>query len=491
MNVKVLITIIDRLRSAGHLAYLVGGCVRDLMLGKEPKDFDIATDATPDQVLQYYPSAQQVGAHFGVIMVGSIEVATFRSDYAYKDGRRPEAVHFETDPRQDALRRDFTINALFLDTETNRILDFVGGQSDLDKGIIRAIGNPEQRFREDYLRMLRAVRFAARLRFEIDPATAAAIKSLRGFVSEISAERVRDELVRILTEGNARRGFELLDEFGLLEILLPEIALMKGVAQPPEFHPEGDVWTHTLIMLGSLREASPTLALGVLLHDVGKPPTFRIAERIRFDGHVEAGVAIAHNILARLKFSNDEIHQVEALVANHMRFKDAPQMRESTLKRFLRTPQFEEHLELHRLDCSSSHNMLDNYEYVKAKQQEYGQERISPSAVADWKRLDRGGVLTGPMVLEGAFRRRRRTTRRADSNERTSVGVGGVYALASFGTSIHLSNPRGCKLNCSKSIRTTAPFLKSTINSGAPRRNPVQRPTSGWWLASRIDSLPL
>lgn len=389
-------SIIDRLRSAGHLAYLVGGCVRDLILGKEPKDFDIATDAPPDQVLQHYPAAQKVGAHFGVIMVGPIEVATFRSDYAYRDGRRPEAVHFETDPKQDALRRDFTINALFLDTETNRILDFVGGQSDLDRGIVRAIGNPEQRFREDYLRMLRAVRFAARLRFEIDPATASAIKSLGGFVSEIAAERVRDELVRILTKGNARRGFELLDELGLLEILLPEVALMKGVAQPPEFHPEGDVWTHTLIMLESLREASPTLALGVLLHDVGKPPTFRIADRIRFDGHVEAGVAIAHDILSRLKFSNDEIDQVEALVANHMRFKDAPHMRESTLKRFLRTPHFEEHLELHRLDCSSSHNLLDNYEYVKAKQHEYGQEQIAPPALLTGKDLIAAGYSPGP-----------------------------------------------------------------------------------------------
>jgi len=323
-------------------------------------------------------------------------VATFRSDYSYQDGRRPGEVRFEANPEQDALRRDFTINALFLDNETNRILDFVGGQADLQQRVIRAIGDPEQRFREDYLRMLRAVRFAARLRFEIDPATAQAIQSLRGFVREISAERVRDELVRILTEGEARRGFELLDEFGLLEIVLPEVARMKGVAQPPEFHPEGDVWIHTLIMLEALKEPSPTLALGVLLHDVGKPPTFRIAERIRFDGHVEAGVAIAHDILTRLKFPNDEIKQVEELVANHMRFKDAPHMRESTLKRFLRIPQFEEHLELHRLDCSSSHNMLDNYEFVKAKQQEYGQEQIAPAPLLRGKDLISAGYSPGP-----------------------------------------------------------------------------------------------
>jgi poly(A) polymerase len=389
-------TIIVRLRSAGHQAYLVGGCVRDLLLGQVPKDFDVATDAIPAQVLNLYPSAQQVGAHFGVIMVGPVEVATFRSDYSYRDGRRPEEVHFETNPEQDALRRDFTINALFLDSRTNEILDFVGGRADLQAGIIRAIGDPKQRFREDYLRMLRSVRFAARLKFTIEPETAAAVRAMSPLAQHIAAERVRDELVRILTEGGARRGFEWLDELGLLQVLLPEVARMKGVQQPPEFHPEGDVWTHTMIMLDSLQDPSPTLALGVLLHDVGKPPTFRVADRIRFDGHVEAGVEIAHRILSRLRFSNDEIHQVEALVANHMKFKDAPRMRESTLKRFMRLADFEEHMELHRLDCSSSHSMLDNYQFIRAKQAEFGQEQIAPPPLLTGKDLIAAGYKPGP-----------------------------------------------------------------------------------------------
>jgi putative nucleotidyltransferase with HDIG domain len=388
--------IIERLRSAGFQAYLVGGCVRDLLLGNDSKDFDVATDATPSQILELYPSAQQVGAHFGVMVIRTVEVATFRSDHSYQDGRRPEKVHFETNPKQDALRRDFTINALFLDTHTNEILDFVGGRADLDNGIVRAIGGPQQRFREDYLRMLRAVRFAARFGFRIEPKTAEAIREMSPFVQYVAAERVRDELVRILVEGGAKIGFVLLDELGLLEVLLPEVARMKGVQQPPEFHPEGDVWTHTLIMLDGLRNPSPALAMGVLLHDVGKPPTFRVADRIRFDGHVEAGVEIAHRILTRLRFSNDDIRQVEALIANHMKFKDAPKMKESTLKRFMRQPSFEEHMELHRLDCSSSHNMLDNYDFVRAKQEEFGQEQIAPPPLLTGKDLIAAGYTPGP-----------------------------------------------------------------------------------------------
>jgi poly(A) polymerase len=384
------------LRSAGFRAYFVGGCVRDLLLGTPAKDFDIATDATPPQVLELFPSGLQVGAHFGVILVQGVEIATFRSDHAYRDGRRPSQVHFETKPIDDARRRDFTVNALFLDPATGEVLDYVGGRRDLDAHVIRAIGNPEERFREDHLRMLRAVRFAARLGFSLDPETADAIRKLRELAHDVAAERTRDELVRILTEGGARRGFELLDDLGLLEVLLPEVARMKGVEQPPEFHPEGDVWTHTLIMLDCLENPSPTLALGVLLHDVGKPPTFRVADRIRFDGHVEAGVAIAHDILTRLRFSNEELRQVEALVANHMKFKDAPQMRESTLKRFLRQPQFEEHLELHRLDCSSSHNYLDNYEFVKAKREEFGQEQIAPPPLLTGKDLIAAGYTPNP-----------------------------------------------------------------------------------------------
>ncbi|HYP08029.1 MAG TPA: CCA tRNA nucleotidyltransferase [Bryobacteraceae bacterium] len=388
--------IVRNLRAHGYSAYFVGGCVRDLLLGHEPKDFDIATDAVPSQVFQIYPQAQQVGAHFGVVLVEGVEVATYRSDYAYEDGRRPGEVRYETNPMLDAARRDFTLNALFLDPETGEVLDFVDGRADLRNGVVRAIGDPAARFQEDYLRMLRAIRFAARLGFAIEPGTAGAIRTLSHLSTAIAAERVRDEIVRILTEGGARRGCELLDELGLLEHLLPEVARMKGVEQPPEYHPEGDVWTHTLIMLEGLQQPTSTLALGVLLHDVGKPPTFRVADRIRFDGHVEAGVEIAHAILTRLKFSNEEIRQVELLVANHMKFKDAPRMKESTLKKFMRLPDFDEHLELHRLDCSSSHNMFDNYEFVRAKRQAYGEEQIAPAPLLTGKDLIAAGYSPGP-----------------------------------------------------------------------------------------------
>src|SRR5450755_1208945 len=393
-------SIVARLRDAGHQAYLVGGCVRDILLGRTPKDFDVATDARPDRVTELFERSEQVGAHFGVVLVrentSQVEVATFRSDASYSDGRRPDAVRFETDPRQDVLRRDFTINALLLNPDTNQILDFVGGREDLRRHVIRAIGEPELRFREDHLRLIRAVRFAARLGFEIEPDTMAALRRLHGLIVRVAPERIRDELVRILTEGGARRGFELLDETGLLGDLLPEVAAMKGVAQPPEFHPEGDVWTHTMLLLEKLRHPSVTLAAGALLHDVGKPPTFRVADRIRFDGHAEEGVRLAHGILSRLRFSNEETEQIEALIANHMRFKDTGQMRESTMKRFLRMENFAEHLELHRLDCLSSSGRMDTYKRVRARLAELGEEELRPTPLLTGRDLIEHGYHPGP-----------------------------------------------------------------------------------------------
>jgi poly(A) polymerase len=312
---QLAITIIRELRSHGHKAYLVGGCVRDRLLGISPKDYDVSTDATPQELLQLFPKAQTVGAHFGVVLVTGgngiqVEVATFRSEGTYSDGRRPDAVRFESDPALDAKRRDFTINGLMEDPLSREIFDYVGGQTDLERKTIRAIGIPEERFEEDHLRMLRAVRFAARLKFSIEPQTLEAIRYLAHSVAQISAERVRDELVRILTEGGARRGLELLDECGLLTHVLPEVKAFQGVEQPPEYHPEGDVWKHVLLMLGELRHPSPTLALGVLLHDVGKPPTFRIADRIRFDGHAEVGAEMTKRRLSQMRFSTDETDQV-------------------------------------------------------------------------------------------------------------------------------------------------------------------------------------
>lgn len=399
MSLSLAREISSILRSNGFQAFLVGGCVRDQLLGLVPKDFDIATDARPEQVANLFPGAYLVGAHFGVVLVrrdgDEVEVATFRSEGLYVDGRRPEHVEFERDPKQDVLRRDFTINALMLDPASGDVLDFVGGRADLEARIVRAIGNPEARFQEDHLRMLRAVRFAATLGFTIDAATLQAIRNQRAKISSVAAERVRDELTRILTEGGARRGFELLDETGLLEEVLPEVAAMKGVAQPPEFHPEGDVWTHTLLILDNLRDASAELAWGALLHDVGKPPTYRVAERIRFDGHVEAGLKLAAGILERLRFSNESAQHILALVANHMRFSDTTKMKDSTLKRFLRIERFEDHLELHRLDCLSSHRQLGNYDFVKHKLEELPPEQLKPERLLTGDDLIQAGYKPG------------------------------------------------------------------------------------------------
>ncbi len=379
----------------------MGGCVRDRLLGIVPKDYDVSTDAVPAEMLSLFPQSESVGAHFGVILVtrGSgvqVEVATFRSEGAYEDGRRPETVHFETDPALDAQRRDFTINGLLQDPVSGEVLDYVGGRSDLERKIVRAIGDPEQRFQEDHLRMLRAIRFAARLDFVIEPETLNAIRRLAPSICRISAERIREELVRIFTEGNARRGLELLDESGLLIHVLPEIKAFQGVAQPPEFHPEGDVWTHVSIMLEQLRNPTPTLALGVLLHDVGKPPTFRIADRIRFDGHAEVGAVMARKRLCQLKFANQDVDRVTELVANHMRFKDVRNMRLSTLKRFLRLPHFDEHLELHRLDCLASNGRTDSYEFVLAALAELGREELQPARLINGRDLMEAGYKAGP-----------------------------------------------------------------------------------------------
>ena len=396
----------DKLQEKGFQAYFVGGCVRDLLREAEPKDYDVATDALPEQVLDLFPHSLAVGAQFGVVMVVEgghrVEVATFRNDGLYSDGRRPDEVSFSSEPREDVLRRDFTVNGLLMNPATGEVLDFVEGKQDIKRGLIRAIGNPERRFEEDRLRMLRAVRFAACLSYEIDPETFAAIRRLSGNIAGVSAERVRDELIRILCGGRARRGFELLDGTGLLQEVLPEIAAMKGVEQPPQYHPEGDVWTHTLLMLESLQQdCTPTLAIGVLLHDVGKPPTFRVAEdRIRFDQHVSVGVRMAEVICRRLRLSQGQAGQISALVEHHLHFRDAPRMRASTLKRFLRLDQFEEHLELHRLDCLSSHRSMDSYEWVRGKLRELSAEAIRPKPLVNGDDLIEIGYPPGPRFKE-------------------------------------------------------------------------------------------
>jgi poly(A) polymerase len=345
-----------------------------------------------------------VGAHFGVVLVrdgaAQVEVATFRSDREYEDGRRPSSVHFETDPKADVLRRDFTINGLMMNPASGEVLDYVAGRADLEGGVVRAIGDPDARFREDHLRLLRAVRFAARLGFGIDPATFEAMRRNAALIACVSAERVRDELVRIFTEGGAARGLDLLDSSGLLAALLPEVTAMHGVAQPPEFHPEGDVWQHTRLLLENLCHATPALAMAALLHDVGKPPVYRVADRIRFDGHVGKGVEMARAILTRLRFSSQETGQVESLVAHHMHFKDVSRMKESTLKRLMRLPHFDEHLELHRLDCLASSGHLETYEFVKRKLEELPASEIKPVPLVTGADLIAAGYRPGPRFGE-------------------------------------------------------------------------------------------
>src|SRR6202790_4580735 len=366
--------ICSTLRSSGQQAYLVGGCVRDLLLGRDPSDYDISTDARPERVQELFPRSLDVGAKFGVILIvedgTEVEVATFRSDVGYSDGRHPDHVVYADSAKEDVRRRDFTINGLLMDPATREVLDFVEGRADLSAGIVRAIGDPRARFAEDKLRMMRAVRFAARFGFQIEPETLAAAQELAAQITQVSPERIREELTKLLTEGAARRGFELLDETGLLTVILPDVVLMKGVEQPPQYHPEGDVWMHTRMMLEMLPpNCSPTLAWGVLLHDVGKPPTFTPATgpgtRIRFDGHVDVGARMAEHVCRALRFSNEDVEQIETLVANHLRFKDVGQMRQATLKRFVRLPKFDEHLELHRLDCLASHGSLYAYNFVQ------------------------------------------------------------------------------------------------------------------------------
>jgi poly(A) polymerase len=406
------ISIVRKLREHNHAAYLVGGCVRDLLLGREPDDYDVATSATPEEVMRIFPETYAVGAQFGVVLIPeasaeptAVEVATFRSDIGYSDGRHPDQVSFSKTPEEDVARRDFTINGMMLDPITNEVLDFVGGRKDLEAGIIRAIGDPERRFAEDKLRMLRAIRFAARFGYTIEPKTFAAIRELASQINQVSRERVRDELTKMLTEGHAREAFLLLDKSGLLHEVLPEIEAMKGVGQPPEFHPEGDVFVHTLLLLENLpHPCPPTLAWGALLHDVGKPPTFRVApDRIRFDNHVNVGVKMAEEICRRLRFSNSETEQILALVDNHMKFGQADRMSESTFKKFVRMPKFEEHLELHRLDCESSFRNLTSYNFVRQKLAAMPPEVMRPAPLVTGEDLIAAGYAPGPRFKEILF----------------------------------------------------------------------------------------
>jgi tRNA nucleotidyltransferase/poly(A) polymerase len=398
--------IVQRLHDAGHIALYAGGCVRDRLMGVEPHDYDIATAARPEQVQALFRRTVAVGAHFGVIVVldGSYEfqVATFRNDGQYLDGRHPTTVSFST-PEQDAERRDFTINGLFFDPLTDRLIDYVGGQRDLDARVLRAIGNPADRIREDRLRMLRAVRFATTLGFDLDGATWRAVCENARHIHEVSAERIREELMKILLSPRRARGFDLLDESGLLRAILPEIEALKGCEQPPQFHPEGDVFKHTRIMVDLLpAQVSGALVLSVLFHDIGKPGTFTTDPdgRIRFNGHDRLGAAMTERVMLRLRFSRAEIDATVEAVANHMVFKDVQQMRVAKLKRFLARPHMDDELELHRVDCTSSHGLLDNYEFLKAQREEFASEPLIPPPLITGRDLIALGMKPSPRFAE-------------------------------------------------------------------------------------------
>ena len=396
--------IVRQLTEAGHQAVYAGGCVRDALLNRSFPDVDIATSATPDQVQSIFPKASDPqGKAFGVIRLKQgdhvFEIATFRVDGPYLDGRRPSSVTFTT-AEEDAKRRDFTVNGMFFDPLKNEVLDFVRGRADLEAKTIRAIGDPLARFTEDRLRLFRAIRFAVQLGFVIEPKTWDALVRLAPESKTLAPERVRDELVKIFTSPDPARGLDLLHDSGLVAAWIPELLEMRGCAQSPEHHPEGDVWVHTRLLLTHLKNPSPVLAFSALLHDVGKPRTSRTepSGRIRFFGHEGVGARMAQEILRRLRFSNDEVEAVEACIANHMAFKDAPQMRVSTLKRLLARPTFAEELELHRIDCASSHGELDIHRFLAAKQAEFSKEEIKPRPLLTGHDLQELGVPPGPAM---------------------------------------------------------------------------------------------
>jgi poly(A) polymerase len=399
--------IVRELREAGHEAFFAGGCVRDLLRGVDPKDYDIATSARPGDIRRLYPRADEIGAHFGVMLVRRagvhFEIATFREDGDYLDGRRPASVTF-SDAASDAKRRDFTINGMFFDPLDERVIDFVGGRQDLEAKQLRAIGRAEDRFREDYLRLLRAVRFATVLGFEIEPGTWEAIRAVAAHITLISPERIREELDKIWLSPDRVRGFDLLVASGLMEAILPEILALRGCEQPPQFHPEGDVFVHTRLMLSQLAPgASLPLVLSVLFHDIAKPATFSLdpAEgRIRFNGHEKVGAEMTGEILRRLRYPNAVIDAVVSAVAHHMQFKDVTKMRTATLKRFMARDHFADELELHRIDCLGSHGKLGNHEYLLGKQREFADAPLLPKWFLNGGDLIARGWPPGPGIGE-------------------------------------------------------------------------------------------
>jgi len=401
--------IVGRLKKAGFKAFFVGGCVRDIAMNIPPKEYDITTSATPQDVMKIFPSTIPVGVSFGVVLVlegnNKFEVASFRKEEKYTDGRHPDRVVYSTDEKDDVMRRDFTINGMLYEPFEEMVIDLVGGLDDLKKRIIKTIGKPDDRFKEDKLRMLRAIRFGAGLDFKIEEDTFLSIKSLAPLISEVSKERIRDEIIKIITQNNPGKGLKLLRESKLLRYILPDVEKMNGVPQPPEFHPEGDVFNHTCMILDKLYditegEHSPELAMGALLHDIGKPDTYTVTDRIRFNGHDRIGARMAKNICKDLKFSNKQIEIITSLVKEHLKFKDVFKMREATIKRFLGMSNFDDHLKLHLADCLASHGSTEAYEFIVKKLKDYKKEELKPKPLLSGYDLIDMGYPRGPLYTK-------------------------------------------------------------------------------------------
>lgn len=401
--------IVELLHSKGEKAFIVGGSVRDTLLGIEPKEYDITTSATPDEVCSYFQNTVEVGASFGVIIVLidglKFEVATFRKEENYSDGRHPDKVQYSGEESEDVTRRDFTINGMLYDPISEQVIDYVDGLSDIEKKVVKTIGDPYNRFKEDKLRMMRAIRFSSRLDYEIDKATKNALKQLAKEIVQVSSERIRDELISIITQKNPGKGLSMLSDYGLLKHILPDVEIMKGVAQPPQFHPEGDVFVHTCLVLDKMfkncsGQVGAELALASLLHDVGKPPTYTVADRIRFNGHDRIGASMSKKICRKLKLSNKQIERIASLIREHLKFKDVFQMRDSTFKRFVAMDFFDDHMALHLADCQASHGMMGAYEFTKNKLSEFSEEQIKPIPLIKGSDLIMLGFKPGPIFSE-------------------------------------------------------------------------------------------
>ncbi|MGH7901421.1 MAG: CCA tRNA nucleotidyltransferase [Thermodesulfobacteriota bacterium] len=403
---QVAMDTVGLLRRSGHKAFFVGGCVRDVAMHINPKEYDISTSADPHEVMRIFPNSITVGVNFGVVIVlrdrFKFEVATFRREESYSDGRHPDNVIYSDDETEDVLRRDFTINGMLYDPFSEELIDYTGGLNDIMGETIKTIGNPNERFKEDKLRMLRAVRFGAQLDYEIEKTTLGAIKEMASSILHVSAERIRDEILKIITQEHPGKGLRLLRETGLLKYILPDVDRMHGVPQPPNFHPEGDVFNHTCLIMDKLYKItdgkqSPELAIGALLHDVGKPDTYTESDRIRFNGHDRIGAEISRRICKGLKLSNKQIEIIASLVREHLKFKDVFNMRESTLKRFLGMPNFEDHLKLHLADCLASHGLTEAYEFVMKKLGEIKIEELKPKLLLNGFDLIEMGYTPGPI----------------------------------------------------------------------------------------------